>query len=153
MRLLVSTCALIALGSAGFGGYVALQPRGISAVAADLADDPHCATASRHWPSTVFGHARGAVRGEPRAVAAWAAPPIIARCGMTSPETTTAECISVDGIDWVGYRLDDGMAFVTYGRVPAIEVLVPQEYRPEPLVLGAFAGAAQQLPHNGRSCR
>ncbi|BDZ58711.1 hypothetical protein [Barrientosiimonas endolithica] len=44
------------------------------------------------------------------------------------------------------------MAFTTYGREPAIEVLVPKDYAPEPLVLGAFTEAAQQIPQGPRRC-
>jgi hypothetical protein len=43
--------------------------------------------------------------------------------------------------------------FTTFGREPAIEVLVPHAYKPEPLLLPAFGPAAKALPTNGRTCR
>jgi len=49
-------------------------------------------------------------------------------------------------------KLSDGAAFTTFGRDPAIEVLVPQAYSPEPLLLPAFGDAARALPANGRTC-
>jgi Protein of unknown function (DUF3515) len=124
----------------------------VDATAPDNASDPLCTKASRHWPKTV-------AQGDPRemsvdspAVRGWGDPPIIARCGLTSPGPTTAQCIDASGVDWVVRDLKDGKAFVTYGREPAIEVLVPEDYAPEPLVLGAFAKAAKQIPQGEHQC-
>ena len=58
----------------------------------------------------------------------------------------------VDGVDWVVRELTDGTAATTFGREPAIEVLVPQEHGPVPLLLPAFAAAARSLPETGRHC-
>ena len=60
-------------------------------------------------------------------------------CGLPAPAPTTDSCVVVDGVDWVVRELTDGTA-VTFGREPAIEVLVPQEHGPVPLLLPAFAG-------------
>ena len=48
--------------------------------------------------------------------------------------------------------LSDGTKFTTFGTDPAIEVLVPKAYAPEPLLLPAFVPAAKALPTNGRHC-
>jgi len=45
------------------------------------------------------------------------------------------------------------MSFTTYGRDPAVEVLVPSAYAPEPLVLSSFAAAAQVGAPTGHRCR
>lgn len=86
-------------------------------------------------------------------VAAWGDPAIIARCGVTPPGPTTLECIAVDSVDWIVEPLTDGMVFTTFGRDPAMEVIVPSDYAPEPLMLGAFTGAADVLPHTSLRCR
>jgi hypothetical protein len=86
------------------------------------------------------------------AVAAWGDPPVIARCGVSALGPTTEQCLSVDGVDWVVREASDGAVLTTFGRDPAIEVLVPDAYAPEPLLLPAFAGAARALPSNGRTC-
>ena len=65
---------------------------------------------------------------------------------------TTSECLAVDGVDWVVEPLADGVRFTTFGRDPALEVLVPSDYRPEPLLLPAFGPTARTLPTNGRTC-
>ena len=84
-------------------------------------------------------------------VHAWGDPAIIARCGVTSPGPTASGCVSVDGIDWVGSKLSDGGRYVTYGRTPAIEVLVPSKYDNLP-PLGAFTEAAKQIPQGSHRC-
>lgn len=82
---------------------------------------------------------------------AWGDPAIIARCGVESPGPTASGCLSVDGIDWVGSELSDGGRYVTYGRSPAIEVLVPTKYNSLP-PLGAFTKAVQQIPQGTHHC-
>ena len=57
---------------------------------------------------------------------AWGEPAsVIVRCGVPEPAPTTDPCVTVDGVDWVQVRGDeDTWQFVTYGRSPAVEVLV-----------------------------
>ncbi len=116
------------------------------------ASDPACAAAGARWPATVSGEQPVPVSPQSPAVRAWGAPAVIARCGLPSPGPTTDECLAVDGVDWVVTPLSDGTKFVTYGRSPAIEVLVPRRYAPEPLLLPAFSPAARALPTTERHC-
>ena len=87
------------------------------------------------------------------AVTAWGDPPVIARCGLGALGPTTEQCLDVDGVDWVVRKASDGAVFTTFGRDPAIEVLVPNAYAPEPLLLPAFGAAAKALPANGHTCK
>lgn len=105
------------------------------------------------WPAVVAGHERGATTPDSPATAAWGDPAIIARCGVPAPPPTTLECLAVDDVDWVVEPLSDGSRFTTYGRSPALQVLVPDAYAPEPLVLGAFTAVARTLPATRRHCR
>jgi hypothetical protein len=86
-------------------------------------------------------------------VRAWGEPPIIARCGLPAIGPTTDPCLDVSGIDWVAHQLSDGVRFTTYGRSPAIEILVPSAYQPEPLLLPAFRAAASAIPAGQRHCQ
>jgi hypothetical protein len=86
-------------------------------------------------------------------VRAWGEPAIIARCGLPPIGPTTDQCLDVSGVDWVAHRLTDGVRFTTYGRTPAIEVLVPSAYQPEPLLLPAFGKAASAIPASTRHCQ
>ena len=116
---------------------------------------PACEPATEQWPVTVARRDRVEVDvdGDERDAAAWGDPAVIATCGWPALGPTDAECLDVDGVFWVVERLDDGVRFTTFGRDPAIEVLVPDAYAPEPLLLPAFADAARALPGNGRVCR
>lgn len=135
-----------------------------SATPADNAADPLCAKVAAQWPTTVGSKDRVSIdvntaqssaaattTDVTKTVAAWGDPAIIARCGVSAPGPST-DCIEADDIDWVMSSLSDGKRFVTYGRVPAIEVLVPSAYSPEPLVLSAFDQAAGQIPQNSHRC-
>jgi hypothetical protein len=111
-----------------------------------------CTAAASHWPATISGRERVETTAGTDAVAAWGDPPVIARCGVSALGPTTEQCLDVDGIDWVVREASDGAVLTTFGRDPAIEVLVPDAYAPEPLLLPAFAEAARALPSNGRTC-
>lgn len=125
---------------------VAPAPEGTSAA---------CATVASVWPETVAEAPRTTVEPQQPSTMAWRRgndPAIIARCGVQPPGPTTLECIAVDDADWVAEKLDDGMRFTTYGRVPAIEVLVPNRYSPEPLVLSALAEPVRRAKASGHRC-
>ncbi len=88
-----------------------------------------------------------------RSAAAWGDPAIIARCGLDPLAPTTELRHRRRG------RLGRAPAHrrvalpTTYGRDPAIEVLVPQGYGAVPLLLPAFAGrVSRSLPGDGRHC-
>ena len=112
-----------------------------------------CRSASAHWPSTVGGQTLRATSSSSPAVRAWGDPAIIARCGLPPVGPTTDTCLDVSGIDWVAHQLTDGVRFTTYGRTPAIEILVPVAYQPEPLLLPAFGEAASAIPQGERHCQ
>ncbi|WP_226344559.1 DUF3515 family protein [Agilicoccus flavus] len=146
------TVALVAVAAAALAGCASPVEAGVPAGARD----PGCARVAAAWPATVGGRERREVRADTpdgaAGVAAWGDPAIVARCGVSPPGPTTNECLDVDGVDWVVERLEGGTAFTTYGRVPALEVLVPAEYAPEPLVLGSLGQAARAVPQSERRC-
>jgi len=112
-----------------------------------------CRSAAAHWPKTVGGQSLRSTSPSSAAIRAWGDPAIIARCGLPAIGPTTDPCIGVSGIDWVAHQLTDGVRFTTYGRTPAIEVLVPSAYKPEPLLLPAFGVAASAIPQGERRCQ
>jgi hypothetical protein len=117
-----------------------------------LARGEVCRAVATAWPATVGDHSRREV-SDASAGAAYGDPAIIARCGVPALGPTTDDCIEVDGMGWVAQGLSDGTRFTTFGRDPAIEVLIPRDYAPEPLLLPAFTAAAEKLPPNSLACR
>lgn len=121
----------------------------------DGAADPACGAVASQWPAAVSGREPVAVTPESPAVRAWGDPAIVARCGVATPGPSTDSCISVNGVDWLATPLTDGTRFVTYGRSPALEVLIPAASSgsaAEGSLLPVFTAAAQALPETGRHC-
>ncbi len=141
--MLLSGVALLALTGCSSSVEVAEAP---------LAQDPACTEVARVWPQTVGGQELRDTSPSVPSVRAWGDPAIVARCGVPALPPTTQQCIDASGIDWVAEDLSDGVRLTTFGRDPAIEVLVPNTYAPAPLLLPAFADAAQVLPKNGHAC-
>lgn len=111
--------------------------------AAPSASDPVCAQVLRTAPGALGGAESRPTTSQ--ASLAWGTPPITLRCGVAPLAPTEERCIAVTGADgvetdWVVHEYDnvnDGdparadrghFAFTTYGRVPAVEVVVPVEY-------------------------
>jgi hypothetical protein len=117
------------------------------------ATEPACSSATLLWPTTVSGMPRRATDPDSPGVRAWGDPAVIARCGVAAPGPTDTECIEVDGVGWIPQALTDGTKFTSFGTDPAVEVLVPKTYAPEPLLLPVFAPVAKALPTNGLQCR
>jgi len=93
------------------------------------ASDPACLGVLKAAPATVLDQHRIAA-GTPAVlgVAQWGSRAIVLRCGVTPTGPTTLDCITVDGVDWVVDDHGDPIRFLTYGRRPAVEVLVPLQY-------------------------
>lgn len=122
--------ALAALLLATVAGCASAVP----VTAAQYADDPLCAEVVLALPAELAGLPKLTAGGQ--ATAAWGDPrdPVVLRCGVEPPPPTTDPCVTADdgdsAVDWVAVAGPevDGSApwtFTTYGRSPAVEVLVP----------------------------
>ena len=120
--LLLVPALLLAL--AGCAPAVALEP------AAD-AIDPDCARVVVALPDTVAGLAARETNAQ--GTGAWGDPAtVILRCGVPSPDPTSSECLLVDGVDWIrDDSKDPNFAFTTYGRTPAVEVIIDSDGDPD----------------------
>ena len=147
--LIATVAGLLLMGTAGVVLYAAWSDRGV-----EVAVPSYAGTGCDgvRWPERVAGEAPTATSPRSARTAAWGDPAVIATCGSPALGPTTSECLDVDGVYWVAEQLSDGAKFTTYGRDPAIVVLVPKAYAPEPLLLPAFAQAAKALPDTGRRC-
>ena len=136
------------------GGVTLLLTRPLQVSAPPGAGDPACARLAAQLPDQVGALQRRATSSDSPGVAAWGDPAIIWLCGVAEPGPS-ADCLDVSGVDWIFVPLgdaDDGVAFTSVGRTPAVQVLVPHAYEPEPLQLPAFSDVIAPLPQGPRRC-
>jgi len=141
-----------ALAAALVLALLALRERPLDVAAPPGGSDPACARLADRLPATLHGQSRRPTTSSSPAVAAWGDPAIVWRCGVTPPGPTQNECTEVNGVDWVRVPLDDGSSFTTYGREPAVQLLVPRAYAPEPLTLPAVSAVVAAVPQGPRRC-
>lgn len=99
---------------------------------APYATDPVCASVVLALPDSL-GAGLDRVDTDAQATAAWGDPgaAVVLRCGVEPLGPTTERCQSVTTpqgptIDWVVLEDMGDWTFTTYGRVPAVELVVPQ---------------------------
>ena len=133
------------------------------AVVLDAAKDaanPACAPTMVRLPDTVGELA--ARETDAQSTAAWGQPAfVLLRCGVPSPApTATLPCITVDGIDWLRDDSNDpNFVFTTYGRAPAVEVIIDSDGDPGVTndgvsgfdVLSELAASVSEIPAD-RAC-
>jgi len=138
---------------AGCAPIVPLSP-------AQDAANPACAAVTVRLPDTLAGLAVRETNAQ--STAAWGQPAyVIVRCGVkVPPPTASSLCVTVDGIDWL--RDDSGdpnFVFTTYGRDPAVEVIIDSDGDPNnpddgvsgESVLSGLSSAVSRIPAV-RSC-
>lgn len=112
-------------------GIAALLLSGCAAVinleAAPDANNPACAEVSVRLPDTMGEHEKRFTNAQ--ATAAWGDPSaVILRCGLPPVEASLLPCATAGNVDWL---VDDSQApsfrFITFGREPAVEVIVDSE--------------------------
>jgi hypothetical protein len=103
------------------------------------ATDPVCADVVLATPDELSGLARRDTNAQ--ATTAWGEPgaAIVLRCGVEPLGPTTDRCVTVEAtdgtsVDWVVTQGDTDSeeadaTFITYGRVPAVEITVPAAVR------------------------
>lgn len=147
---MATALAGVALVLAGCGpAAVQLEP-------APQASDPVCAQILMTLPETLGDAERRSTTTQ--ASRAWGSPPITLRCGVEPPGPTTERCLTVESdsgptVDWIMSELGEqgessSWKFTTFGRVPAVEVVVPVEYAGDSptSVLGPLARALEIVP-------
>lgn len=110
------------------------------------AQNPKCADIMLRLPDEVSG--QKARKASSQGTKAWGDPSIaVVRCGVTPPGPTTDQCVSVSGVDWISKASDedDTWAFTSYGRTPAVEVLVDRKAESGNDVLAAISPALSAI--------
>lgn len=118
-----AACALLVLTACATTVPVTVAP---------YATDPVCASVVLALPASL-GDGLEQLDTDAQATSAWGEPrsAVVLRCGVEPLGPTTDRCQSVSTprgptIDWVVVEDDGDWTFTTYGRVPAVEVVVPQ---------------------------
>jgi len=104
----------------GCSSTVAIEP------AAD-SNNPSCAAVTIRLPETVSGEAKRYT--DAQATGAWGSPAtVILTCGIEPPGPSDLPCYTLGGVDWLALpQEDDIQRAVTFGRDPAIEVVVNRD--------------------------
>lgn len=90
---------------------------------ADDANNPACANVSVLLPENVAGFDR--VWTDAQATGAWGDPTIALRCGVAPPAPSDLVCTTIGNVDWLVLdQEEERQRLVTYGRDPAVEVII-----------------------------
>ena len=133
------TLALALLSLTGCAATVNLEP-------AQDANDPACAEVSVRYPDEIgdlrqrYTNAQATTAyGDPAAV--------LVRCGLEPVFASTLPCVSAGEVDWL---VDDADApnfrFISFGRTPAVEVIVDSESASGITALESLSQAVSKLP-------
>jgi hypothetical protein len=148
MRLIGAVLLLGAAASlTGCSAIVALDP-------APDAASPDCAAVSVRLPDAIDGLARRETNAQ--ATGAWGEPTaVVLHCGVpVPPPTSTLPCVTPPGgaVDWLVDDTDEPTyVFTSYGRTPAVSVVIDNTVVSGVSVLDAIDVAVSQLPTSG-SC-
>lgn len=145
--LLTAALALTAFAATltGCAPAVSLTP------AAD-ANNPACASVIVRVPKVIDTLSR--VWTDAQGTAAWGTPSaVILACGGTSPAASELPCQTVNGVDWlVDDSKDPLFRFTTFGRKPAVTVLINYKQIGARDTLSALATAVNTLPKTDVVC-
>ena len=152
MRLAAGVAATAAVASlSACSGALVVEP-------APYAGDPDCARVMLAIPDTLGGLELRATSSQ--ATAAYGSEePIIVRCGVEPPGPSTEACVATETAtaaqDWLITEDDTDWTAVSFGRSPAVEVVIPKVRADQAVgeLLAALSGAASRAPGNGLECR
>ena len=142
MRARVLTPAILTsvlLMTSGCASTVHLGPaRGANTVA--------CAAVTVRLPNTLGGLKERDTNAQ--ATGAWGNPiDVFERCGVSSPRVSPIQCFTFGGVDWlVDVSNQRYIHAVTYGRDPAVEVVMTSDTQAPGRYLEELAPAVSQLP-------
>lgn len=109
------------------------------------ANNPGCAEVIVRLPDAVDGQERRSTNAQ--STAAWGNPAtVILRCGIEPVEISTLPCVTASGVDWI---VDDSarpsFRFISFGRAPALEVIVDSENAVGVNALDSLAEAVKSI--------
>ncbi|ARC56131.1 hypothetical protein AS850_03455 [Frondihabitans sp. 762G35] len=139
--------------TAGAAAIVVATALGVSGCASTVHLDPApdagtvaCAAVTVRLPGELEGLASRDT--DAQATAAWGAPlTVFVRCGVRVPQVSALPCSTFGGVDWLIDTSDERyLRAVSYGRAPAVEVVIDSSVPAPGADLDALAGAVRQVP-------
>ncbi|WP_144800844.1 DUF3515 family protein [Curtobacterium sp. BH-2-1-1] len=134
----------LAAGLTGCTNAVSMSP-------APSADAAACAAVQVRLPSTV--DTKYAMRNtNAQSTAAWGDPEAaIYHCGVAVPTVSDLPCFSQGGVDWIRDDRGAQIVFTTFGRTPAVQVVIDTKLTTSQVVQD-LSDAVSTLPKDGREC-
>lgn len=141
-RVLAALLAAALLGLTACAPIVPLTP-------ADDAGNPGCAEVIVRLPDAIDDNLKRET--DAQGTGAWGNPAtVLLRCGVAVPGPSALLCVTLEGIDWLR---DDSAApnyvFTTYGRDPAVEVIVDGDKASGTNALVTLSNAVGSIPATG----
>ncbi len=117
----------------------------VSLESAADANNPGCADVIVRLPSAVDGQERRTTNAQ--STAAWGNPAtVILRCGIEPVEISTLPCVTANGVDWIiDESAKPSFRFISFGRTPALEVIVDSENAVGVNALDSLAEAVKSI--------
>lgn len=135
----------LALVLAGCAPVVSMIP------ATEFANDPECADVIVRMPDAISSYELR--HTDAQGTAAWGQPTVVLLyCGVPVPDVSDLPCVEIDGIFWLRDEVDAGFAYTTYGRDPAVRVVVDPDAVGPGVVLDELSNPVSYTSENGREC-
>ncbi|MBF4615966.1 DUF3515 family protein [Curtobacterium sp. VKM Ac-1376] len=140
----VGVVIALAAGLTGCTNAVSMSP-------APSADVAACAAVQVRLPSTVDS-TFDLRNTNAQSTAAWGDPEVaIYHCGVAVPTVSDLPCFSQGGVDWIRDDRGDQVVFTTFGRSPAVQVVVDTK-KTTSQVVQDLSDAVSTLPKDGHEC-
>jgi uncharacterized protein YceK len=122
----------------------------VSLEAADDANNPACADVVVRLPDAIDDQIRRSTNAQ--STAAWGDPAsVILRCGIEPVEVSTLPCVTASDVDWlVDESAKPSYRFISFGRTPALEVIVDSEKVAGVNALDTLAASVQSIEASKR---
>lgn len=143
VRAVLGPLALVLLAITGCSNNVTLDP-------AEMANDPSCADVTVRLPDEIAGVTRRWT--DAQATGAWGSPvAVILTCGLKPSGPSDRPCVTFGGVDWlVADQANKVQEFLSFGRTPAVEVVVARDAGIDfAAALEALGPAVASLPKDG----
>ncbi|MFJ3956943.1 DUF3515 domain-containing protein [Arthrobacter sp. NPDC090010] len=139
---LIVALSVSALALSGCSATVDVTP-------AEDAANPGCAPMMVALPDVIADSTLRKTNAQ--ATAAWGDPSlVILRCGVNPPGPTTDRCVTVNGVDWVIKEGNPAWTLTTFGRKPAVEILMDPNKISSATVLAELANPVSKIKASGK---